>query len=50
MFTKEEKKTRRLVTDGIRGEKKGRTRSSEYPKTKIWKKRLQKKKFVVFII
>ena len=50
MFTKEEKKTRRLVTDGIRGEKKGRTRSSEYPKTKVWRKRLQKKNLVVFII
>ena len=50
MSAKERKKTRKPVTDDIRNKKKkkkGKIRSSEHPSTKIWRKKLQKKKLVV---
>ena len=31
----------------LEARKKGKTRSSEYPNTKLWKKKFQKKEFVI---
>ena len=37
---KNERQQRKLVRDGMRDKKKGRTRISEYPNTKLWRKKL----------
>ena len=38
-----ERQQKNPVTYGIRNKKKGRTRGSEYPNTKIWSKKLHQK-------